>query len=146
MNTSARETIIQGFSTALANALVANGYSFDLGASIFRGLHQVPTVPSLSVFDGIASIVEVPRVHRHTMPVVVEGHVSAASTNVAANAILADIIQAVNTNFSVAGVVLNLTSYGVAHTEDVVDTASASVTYTVIFHTSRTDPLTILEV
>ena len=152
MNTSAKESILAALATALSGVTEANSYSFDFGPRISRGIPQVNATPALVIFDGICNAEVVSRVHRHILRIVIEGHVSftdesAKSTDriVLGNAVVADIMQGVNSRFSMAGVIVNLISYQVTYDKDLTDSVAATVAYAFIFNTSRTDPNTLLE-
>lgn len=149
MNTTARETLLAALATALARVTKANGYSFDFGPRVFRGLPQIDTPPALVIFDGVSNVVEVPRVKQHTMRVVIEGHVSVtaegASHSVLANAILGDIIAGVFTEFTGQNAVVNLVSYAAQYDPEITDNAAATVSFDFIYNTPRNNPLIFVE-
>jgi hypothetical protein len=151
--TTVREAILATLATAIAEATVANGYTFNLGTNVYRGKPQVNAVPAVVIFDGRTNVTEVPRAHTHSMDVTIEGHVSVAAEtavsavrNTLANAVLGDLIKVIFAEFSMDGVVINLVSYFVAHDTELTDSVGASVSLRFVWFTPRNDPLTLKEV
>lgn len=145
MNT-VRETVLSALETALAELTVANGYSYNY--SVLRGIPQVDTPPAIVIFDGETQVSLQSRVHRHVMPVSFEGHVSlnGGDNSAVANAVVGDIIAGVNSEFSMAGVVVNLISYAVQYNPEITDSVAAVAKYEFIYFTPRNDPSNIVEI